>query len=908
MKRILVGGDTSTANSGFAVYKRHVLQGLIQSGMFQVAEVGYGGTIEDRNRVPWAYYPTAVLPTDPRFNEYKNNPANEYGVWRWESIVNNFRATHIFGADDPWQCAHTIMSPLRPYYSIIYSPTVDSIPQRQDFLQLFAQVDSLYTYTDWAANYLNECGLACKGSIGMGIDPDVMKPLDKSMLRRKYRLPEDAIIFGFVARNQLRKRFPELMRAFSLFLKKAPPEIAARSYLYLHTSSPDAGWNLATHLLSEDVAHKVLFTYMCRKTGEIFITTYKEDRTYSPFSGELTAFLPNVVFSPTPEKLNEVYNLMDCYVQCSNCFAGDTPVFTIEGWRDIKDIKVGDFVYTNKRRFKRVTNLFASKPKKILKILTYGNIKPLMVTENHPIFAYTNKTVNARRSVRETIGNLLRNNKKLPASEVIEAGSLQPGDMLVLPSELQACQIPSIDLQDYALDKDIVCEDCVIGVNKRQYVRNINIDKDFCRFVGLFAADGYASKKMADVYITSNIKDKKNIQLTQEVFKQLGDCNIITRPYKRRNAIDVSIYSKRHAKMFRELFYTSSQDKKLPDWYESLSIDLQKEVLIGLLMGDGCYSTKNNVTVNVFCTTSPVLAEQVHHLLINNGITFNCCIVNKSGNRKPQYHFEINTANLEIDECNKKRKGTKNILVGDNYLLQIKSIEEVDYDEYTYTLEVEDDHTYTTSYGFVNNCEGFGAVTLEAAASNIYTIGTDYSATGELVRRFGGYPVPVLLNFDHNVMADRVCIDPEIWSDALLKYALERPTVNSRELVLQKYTWSHIINKVITAIDEAPNPKWSWTSPLKQYGLPPLKGDMTATQFVHLLSSHIPHLKWSGFNLLNLRALNTQLDLRGKQLMSVTPENIAQRYKEIIDRINYWERVRVGKEPQQKEDYLYATS
>jgi len=523
MKRILVGGDTSTANSGFAVYKRHVLQGLIQSGMFQVAEVGYGGTIEDRNKVPWAYYPTAVLPTDPRFNEYKNNPANEYGVWRWESIVNNFRATHIFGADDPWQCAHTIMSPLRPYYSIIYSPTVDSIPQRQDFLQLFAQVDSLYTYTDWAANYLNECGLACKGSIGMGIDPDVMKPLDKSMLRRKYRLPEDAIIFGFVARNQLRKRFPELMRAFGLFLKKAPPEIAARSYLYLHTSSPDAGWNLATHLLSEDVAHKVLFTYMCRKTGEIFITTYKEDRTYSPFSGELTAFLPNVVFSPSPEKLNEIYNLMDCYVQCSNC-------------------------------------------------------------------------------------------------------------------------------------------------------------------------------------------------------------------------------------------------------------------------------------------------------------------------------------------------------------------------------------------------EGFGAPCLEAAATNTYIIGTDYSGTGELVRQFGGSPVSVLLNFDHNVMADRACIDPEIWSGALLKFALERPAVNSREIILQKYTWSHIINKVIKAIDEAPNPKWSWNSSVKQYGLPPLRGDMTATQFVHLLSSHIPHLKWSGFNLLNLRALNTQLDLRGKQLMSVTPENIAQRYKEIIDRINYWERVRVGKEPQQKEDYLYATS
>lgn len=905
MKRVLVGGDTSTANSGFAVYKRNVLKGLMDCGLFEVGEVGYGGSISDRERVPWKYYPTAVAPDDPRFNEYRNNPANEYGVWRWEAIANDFKLTNFFAADDPWQCAHTIMSPLRPYYSIVYSPTVDSIPQRQDFLQMFAQVDSLYAYTEWGCKYLNENGLNCQGAIGMGIDPNVMKPLDKKELRRKYRLPEDAIIFGFVARNQLRKRFPELIEAFKLYLEKAPPDIAAKSYLYLHTSSPDAGWNLATHLLDSGTIHKVLFTYMCRKTGELFITTYKDDRTYSPFSGEMSAFMPNVVYSPPENKLNEIYNLMDCYVQCSNCFAGDTPVFTMEGWRDIKDIKVGDFVYTDKRRFKKVTNLFASKPKKILKILTYGNVKPLMVTENHPMLAYNKETVPGRRTVRENFGDLLRNKKRVPDPNFIEAGSLNKGDLLVMPSEIQATLIPNIDLAQFALDRDKIYDDVIIGMKKTRYTRNINIDADFCRFVGLFAADGYAScNRDSSVYITSNTKDVKNISLAKTVFGTFGDCTVFTRPYDGRNGIDVSIYSKRHARMFRDLFYTSEFDKKLPDWYNSINKELQKEILTGLLMGDGCKVQNKKVKINVFCTTSEPLSVQVRHLLINNGITFNCQIVNKSGNRKKQYRFEINGHELDGDT---RRRSTTNVLVNNNYLLQIKSIEEVDYDDYTYTLEVEDDHTYTTSYGFVNNCEGFGSVTLEAAASNVYTIGTDYSATGELIKNFGGHALPVLLNFDHNVMANRAAIDPEVWSEALLKYALERPVVNSRLLILQKYTWSYVLDKVIKAIDEAPLPKWSWSSPLKQYGLPPLKGDMTATQFIHLLSSHVPHLKWSGFNLLNLRTLNTQIDLRGKQLMMVTPEVIAQRYKEIIEKINHWERVRCG-EPTPKEDYLYASS
>ena len=522
MKRVLVGGDTSTANSGFAVYKRNVLKGLVDSGLFEVGEVGYGETLTDRERVPWRYYPTAVNPDDPRFNEYRNNPANEYGVWRWEAIALDYRVTCGVFFDDPWQFAHTVMSPLRPYYSIIASPTIDSTPQRQDFLQMFAQVDSLYAYTDWAKNYLNENGLNCINSIGVGIDPNVMKPMNKGELRRKYRLQDDAIIFGFVARNQLRKRIPELLEAFSLYLKKAPPDIAAKSYLYLHTSSPDAGWNLATHLLDSGTIHKVLFTYMCRKTGELFITTYKDDRTYSPFSGEMSAFMPNVVYSPPMEKLAELYNLMDYYLQ-------------------------------------------------------------------------------------------------------------------------------------------------------------------------------------------------------------------------------------------------------------------------------------------------PALRG------------------------------------------------------------------------------------------------GFEVPQLEAAACNIPIIAPNYSAMGEMMQKFNGMAIDCVLNWDHNVMARYACIDPEVWSEALLKYALEKPVVNSRLTVLQKYTWTHIIDKVIRAIDEAPLPKWSWSSPLKQYGLPPLKGDMTATQFIHLLSSHVPHLKWSGFNLLNLRTLNTQIDLRGKQLMMVTPEVIAQRYKEIIEKINHWERVRCG-EPTPKEDYLYASS
>nr|MBP9778955.1 hypothetical protein [Rickettsiaceae bacterium] len=791
---------------------------------------------------------------------------------------------------------------------VIASPTIDSIPQRQDFLQIFSQVDHLYAYTNWGCNYLKENGLNCLGSIGMGIDPNVMKPLNKKELRQKYRLPEDAIIFGFVARNQIRKRLPELIKAFSIYLKKAPADIAARSYLYLHTSSPDAGWNLATHLLGDGVINKVIFTYMCRKTGEIFCTTYKDDRTFSPFSGEMTAFLPNVVYSPSEDKLNEIYNLFDYYVQCSNCFTGETPILTIEGWKNIKDIKVGDMVYTDKKRFKKVTKLFNSHPKKILKITTFGNTKPLFVTDNHPMLAYTKNMVGkCRRSLREKLGDLARSNKNVDP-EYTEVGNLQAGDMLVMSSEISGYHLPRISLDKYICDKDKIDGDSIIDAIDRKFNRHLELTPELCRFFGLFVADGYASNtKNSSVYITSNEKDTNNIRLSESQFQLFGDCKVSVSKYQERKAFDISINSKRHVNLFRDLFYTKDAEKQLPSWYMSIPLNLQKELLRGLFMGDGHFCENRGIKVSIFVTTSNVLAEQVKNLLINNNTIFNFRVVKKGGNRKNQYRFEITGAdilNKEIVEL--PRGNSANVIYNNNYLLQIKSIEEVDCNEETYTMEVEEDHNYMTGYGFAMNCEGWGLPVLEAASSNVPVIGTDYSATKELVETFGGQTVPCLLNFDNNVMAERACIDPEIWSEALLKYALEKPVVNSRLTVLEKFTWTHIVDKVIEAIDKADPPKERWDAPIKQYGFPPIKGDMTATQFVHLLSSHT-HLKWSNYNLLSLRSLNTQIDLRGKQLMMVSPETIAQRYQEVINKTNQIERLRCGVDPLPNEDYLVTS-
>lgn len=910
-KRILVDGDTSTANSGFAIYKKKLMTALADCPHFEVAEIGSGGFMHDKEKVPWKYYPTSVLPSDERYREYSSDPRNEYGAWRFDKIMLHFRSDVYLGFSDPWQLAHAVSSVLRPYYHVMISPTVDSIPQRQDFLQIYAQADSIYTYTDWAADYLREKGLPCIGSIPMGIDPNVFKPIDdKGNHKQKYGIPADSIVFGFVARNQLRKRFPDIIESFALYLKMVPKEVADKSYLYFHTSHMDVGWDLVTHLLEQKVINKVLFTYFCRKTGEIFVSTFKGERLYSPYSNELSAFSPNVVQSPTEDQLNDVYNLFDYYLQPATCFDKDTNVFTSQGWKKIKDVSIGDEVYTHNKQYRKVTQTFKNvAPKQLLNIYVHGKLEPLKVTEDHPMMAYTKDVLGTTSvlSLRETIGAKLRSNTPIKDSEFIEAGRLQVGDFLVLPTNMayELDVTNELDCAKFACPHDVVTTNKIEVCHRGHlYDRYLKPNDTFFKFIGLCIADGYIYKNLGGVISISCHQDENiPINLSIEFFNSLSNktCSIIDD--KRAKALNVMFSSVRHAKLFRSMLYNENNDKVYPNWIFNSSPYQQKLALHGLFIGDGS-SCRNG---SILATTSKPLAYQVEKLLLNNGYMFNSHKVIKSGNRKLQYRFEL-TSDLKSGIVEPSpRSNTRNVFLEEKneVLLQIRKIEKVNYEEkHVYTLEVDEDHSYTTEYGIAKNCEGWGCPQLEAAACNIPIMVTGYSAMQELGTIFGGKCIePGTLNYEHGVMARRASLDIQRWADGMVEFALNRPRINSREIVLQKYTWRHNFDKWINAIDRAGR-KESWNSPIKQYGLPPLQGQMTATQFLYLLSNNVPQLRWSTMNLANIQSLNRMCELRGKQVMAINPQHIAQKYQNIISDINKYERIRVGLDKLELEDFL----
>ena len=150
-------------------------------------------------------------------------------------------------------------NPLRSFFHWVWMPTVDSAPQKREWLETFRTCDAILAYSEFGEKTLAEQSNGTINTIGCAspaIDPKVYYPFsDKAEHKKSLGIPEDSFVVGTVMRNQKRKLFIELMRSFKLFLDKAPKDIREKTYLYLHTSYPEkVGWDIQGGILETGIA------------------------------------------------------------------------------------------------------------------------------------------------------------------------------------------------------------------------------------------------------------------------------------------------------------------------------------------------------------------------------------------------------------------------------------------------------------------------------------------------------------------------------------------------------------------------------------------------------------------------------------------------------------------------------
>jgi len=328
--KILMATEASFLSTGFANYTRELLTRLHATNKYDIAEFAAYGHVNDPKdiSIPWKYYPNAVRPNDSRHKEYMSSADNQFGRWRFDPVVLDFKPDVVIDIRDYWMSNYEQYSSFRDFFHWILMPTVDSAPQQQTWLDTYEAADAIFTYSDFGARTLKQQtnnSINYIDTVSPGIDLEAFFPNtdeDRRKLKQNIGLPEDAIIVGSVMRNQKRKLIPELVKSFKITLdhyRKTNPELAKNLYLYLHTSFPDAGWDLPEILKDEQVLNKTIITYSCQQCHNISPANFCGPRSRCPYCHNSTRVIPSVAQGVSVETLRQIYSLMDIYVQYAIC-------------------------------------------------------------------------------------------------------------------------------------------------------------------------------------------------------------------------------------------------------------------------------------------------------------------------------------------------------------------------------------------------------------------------------------------------------------------------------------------------------------------------------------------------------------------------------------------------------------
>jgi glycosyltransferase involved in cell wall biosynthesis len=326
--KVLMCSEASFLTSGFGTYAKEILSRLHKTNKFHIAEFASYAVVNDiRDKdISWRFYANAVRENDPRYQEYISRQDNQFGRWRFEKVLLDFRPDVVIDVRDYWMSYYQSMSPLRKYFHWILMPTVDSAPQQEEWIDTYLEANAIFTYSDWGADVIKKQSFNKINHISTaspGVDLSVFKILEnKADIKSSLGIAKDSIIIGSVMRNQKRKLFPELLFSFRKLLDRLQiedSEKAKKIYLYFHTSYPDAGWDIPELLKQTRLSNRVLFTYFCGRCNHIEASTYCHPSKICRNCIENTCRLPSVAIGVPNNILSKIYNTFDLYVQYAIC-------------------------------------------------------------------------------------------------------------------------------------------------------------------------------------------------------------------------------------------------------------------------------------------------------------------------------------------------------------------------------------------------------------------------------------------------------------------------------------------------------------------------------------------------------------------------------------------------------------
>jgi glycosyltransferase involved in cell wall biosynthesis len=322
-KRILFQSDSALAKTGFGRNSKAVLSHLYDTQKYEIFHYCCGTNRADPalKRTPWESLGTMPdnqdllikLNKDPQQGRDVN-----YGGYFVNDAIKQVKPDVFIGVQDIWGVESMVKKPwFKKITSAIWT-TLDSLPLYPNAIKMAKDVKNYWVWSNFAEKEFKRLGHDHIKTVHGAISHEQfynLDPSEKTELRKKFKIEEDAFIIGFVFRNQLRKSVPNLIEGYAKWKSIARPDKNnKKTYLLFHTDWKE-GWNI--HRLCDEYKvdkSEILTTYICSKCKDFYIKPYKREKLTCELCEQEDAQVTcGVTLGVEESQLNQIYNLMDVY-------------------------------------------------------------------------------------------------------------------------------------------------------------------------------------------------------------------------------------------------------------------------------------------------------------------------------------------------------------------------------------------------------------------------------------------------------------------------------------------------------------------------------------------------------------------------------------------------------------------
>lgn len=405
----------------------------------------------------------------------------------------------------------------------------------------------------------------------------------------------------------------------------------------------------------------------------------------------------------------------------AGCFLPTQDLLTSNGVINICNVKVGDFVLTDKCEWKRVVNVQIRKYSgDVIETSAWG-VEKIISTPEHPFLTREvirsqvkkgvwKDDINLKWIKAANLERLLYNRTYNTKKSKNRNSKRRFKHYLSLPriigNGIDNLNLLEILEESYS-NADIVVNNGVIQTikhqNKYSPVRIVNLpirlelDEEFLWICGLWLAEGSfkrsSKNNLTSLEFSLGYDELKFATRIKDYFNKLNiNVNIKDRRLSKnsRNAIDVTVYSAYFARIFFYLFGEHFDKKQIPFlWLNKLSNEQKKFLLNGLFDGDAKIN-KYNSTLKLCNKT---LIWQSRLLMWSLGYT--SAISKIKNNNSDNFGYSIRYRN----------HGHFYYDVNDKYIFSpVYSTKKSHYSGFVYNIEVEQDNSYCVG-PIVHNCE-----------------------------------------------------------------------------------------------------------------------------------------------------------------------------------------------------------